>query len=62
MKSKASFKRQALGVIAAGILSTTAYAEPTRITVQIENVSPMQAIPIMAIRRPTLGQSLAQTP
>jgi len=43
MKSKASFKRQALGVIAAGILSTTAYAEPTRITVQIENVSPMQA-------------------
>ena len=43
MKLKSNIKRNALGVIATCVLSTSAFAEPTRITVQIENVAPMQA-------------------
>ncbi len=43
MNPKTNFKRHALCILAASLVSTSAYAEPTRITVQIENVAPMQA-------------------
>lgn len=42
MNFKVNLKRYALGLIATGVISSGAYAEPTRITVQIENVAPMQ--------------------
>jgi len=43
MKLKKNLKRNALSLVAVAIVSTGAYAEPTRITVQVENVAPMQA-------------------
>ncbi len=43
MNFKKSLKRHTMSLIALGIASTSAYAEPTRITVQVENVAPMQA-------------------
>lgn len=43
MKSQPKINYLALGLLAAGAFSTAANAAPTRITVQVENVAPMQA-------------------
>lgn len=43
MKSKFNTRRLALGLLTASAFSAAVHAAPTRITVQVENVAPMQA-------------------
>jgi len=42
MKSLPTIRKQAITLLAGSLISASVYAEPTRITVQIENVAPMQ--------------------